>query len=119
MPVVKLYPGGTNRLNPLDPAPGDRDDKGLLGRQRLMIGMLSVVLERRLEPAEESLVARAIAHLADVAARFDLRDLAAVVADPPGALLAHSEFARLTEQELRAVTTPVGFALGKLLDRTL
>ena len=29
----KLYPGGRNRLNPLDPAPGDGEDGGLLGRQ--------------------------------------------------------------------------------------
>jgi hypothetical protein len=119
MPIVKLHPGGAHRLNPLDPAPGDHDDQGLLGRQRLMIGMLSVVLERRLEPAEESLVAQSIAHLASRAQRFDLHDLASVVADPPAALLAQPEFVRLTEVELRAATTPVRFALGKLLDRTL
>lgn len=119
MPVIKLHPGGTLRLNPLDPAPGDRDDHGLLGRQRLMIGMLSVVLERRLEPAEESFAAQAIAHLANNAPRFDLRDLAHVVTNPPGELLAHAEFARLSEIEMRTITTPIGFALGKLLDRTL
>ena len=89
MPVIKLHPGGVHRLNPLDPAPGDRDDRGLLGRQRLVVGMLSVVLERRLEPAEESLVAQSIAHLADARQRFDLADLARVVGDPPGELLAH------------------------------
>ena len=119
MPVIKLYPGGQHRLNPLDPAPGDRDDKGLLGRQRLVTGMLAVVLERRLEPAEESLVAQSIAHLADLGERFDLGDLARVVGDPPGALLAHAEFGRLSEIELRSAVMPVRFALGKLLDRTL
>src|SRR4051794_31247485 len=119
MPIVKLYPGGTNRLNPLDPAPGDRDDNGLLGRQRLVTGMLAVVLERRLEPAEESLVTRSIAHLADLGERFDLGDLARVVGDPPGSLLGHAEFGRLNEIELRTAVMPVRFALGKLLDRTL
>ena len=119
MPVIKLYPGGQHRLNPLDPAPGDREDKGLLGRQRLMTGMLAVVLERRLEPAEESLVARSIAHLAEKDGHFDLSDLARVVGDPPGALLAHPEFGRLNEIELRTAVMPVRFALGKLLDRTL
>src|SRR4051794_36609882 len=119
MPIVKLYPGGTNRLNPLDPAPGDRDDNGLLGRQRLMVGMLSVVLERRLEPAEESLVAQSIAHLAAQVQRFDLRDLASIVANPPAELLTQSEFVRSTEGEMREAATPVRFALGKLLDRTL
>ena len=119
MPIVKLHPGGTYRLNPLDPAPGDRDDHGLLGRQRLMVGMLSVVLERRLEPAEESFVAQAIAHLASSAKRFDLSDLAHVVASPPAELLTHAEFARLSDVEVHSITTPIGFALGKLLDRTL
>ena len=119
MPIIKLHPGGAHRLNPLDPAPGDRDDRGLLGRQRLMTGMLTVVLERRLEPAEESLVTQAIAHLADHGERFDLADLARVVGDPPGELLAKAEFARLNEIELRSAAMPVRFALGKLLDRTL
>ena len=119
MPIVKLYPGGSNRLNPLDPAPGDRDDSGLLGRQRLVVGMLSVALERRLEPAEESLVTQAIAHLAVTGLWFDLADLARVVTNPPAELLARDEFATLSEIELRAAATPVRFALGKLLDRTL
>ena len=119
MPVIKLHPGGAYRLNPLDPAPGDHDDRGLLGRQSLLVGMLSVVLDRRLEPAEESLVTQAIAHLAERCQRFDLGDLARVVAHPPTELVSVHEFAMLTELELRAAATPVRFALGKLLDRTL
>ena len=119
MPVIKLHPGGAHRLNPLDPAPGDRDDRGLLGRQRLVVGMLSVVLDRRLEPAEESLVAQAIAHLAERGERFDLADLARVVGDPPAELLRAGEFTTMSEIELRAAAMPLRFALGKLLDRTL
>lgn len=119
MPIVKLHPGGRHRLNPLDPAPGDTDDAGLVGRQRLVTGMLSVVLERRLEPAEESLVAQSISHLAATGERFDLADLARVVADPPEELLAHADVGRLSEIELRAAVMPIRFALGKLLDRTL
>src|SRR3954451_575482 len=79
MPVIKLHPGGVHRLNPLDAAPGDGDDRGLLGRQSLLVGMLSVVLDRRLEPPEESLVTQSIAHLAERHHRFDLGDLARVV----------------------------------------
>lgn len=119
MPIIKLHPGGRHRLNPLDPAPGDTDDAGLVGRQRLVTGMLSVVLERRLEPAEESLVAQSIAHLAGLERRFDLADLARVVADPPAELLADADVGRLSEIELRAAVMPIRFALGKLLDRTL
>ena len=119
MTVVKLHPGGVHRLNPLDPAPGDTDDGGLLGRQRLVAGMLAVVMERRLDPAEESLVARSIEHLSEWRLSFDLADLARVIADPPDELRRHPELARLTDDELRAAGTPTRFALGKLLDRTL
>ncbi len=117
--VVKLHPGGQHRLNPLDPAPGDGDDGGLLGRQRLVAGMLSVVLDRRLEPVEEALVARSIAHLADTAGRFDLAGLAHGLAAPTAEVLARAELARLTEVEIRTASMPLTFALGKLLDRTL
>ena len=116
---IKLYPGGQNRLNPLDPAPGDGEDGGLLGRQRLVTGMLAIVLERRLEAIEEALVARSIAHLAERSRRFDLADLAAIISDPTAELLAHPELSRLVDVEIRAAASPVRFALGKLLDRTL
>jgi hypothetical protein len=119
MPIIKLHPGGRHRLNPLDPAPGDHGDGGLLGRQKLVTGMLAVVLERRLEPAEEALVTRAVAYLARRRQRFDLADLTNVTADPPAELLRHPELARLSESEVRTGATPVTFALGKLLDRTL
>lgn len=116
--VVKLYPGGVHRLNPLDPAPGDVTG-GLLGRQRLVTAMLSVVLDRRLEPAEEALVCRSIEHLAATLLRFDLGDLAHVIGELPVGLVAHPELARMADGELRAAATPVRFALGKLLERTL
>ena len=118
MTVIKLHPGGTHRLNPLDPAPGDTD-RGVLGRQKLVTAMLAVVIDRRLEPAEEALTARAIEHLAVVSDSFDLADLARIIGDPPDELRAHPELCRLTELELRSGASPVRFALGKLLDRTL
>ena len=118
MPIIKLHPGGTHRLNPLDPAPGDIEG-GLLGRQKLVTGMLAVVLDRRLDPAEESITSRAIEHLAHTQARFDLADLAHVIGTPPVGLVAHPELARLSDSEVRTAATPVRFALGKLLDRTL
>ncbi|MEZ5218174.1 MAG: hypothetical protein R2715_16700 [Ilumatobacteraceae bacterium] len=55
IPVIKLHPGGQHRLNPLDPAPGDQTG-GLLGRQKLVTGMLAIVADKRLEPAEEALI---------------------------------------------------------------
>ena len=116
--VIKLHPGGQHRLNPLDAAPGDRSG-GLLGRQRLVTSMLSIVLDRRLEPSEEALISRAIEHLAAKVLTFDLADLAHLIAEPPEVLVAHPELAGMTAGELRAAATPLRFALGKLLDRTL
>ena len=118
IPVVKLHPGGRHRLNPLDPAPGDQTG-GLLGRQKLVTGMLAIVVDKRLEPAEEALLSRAVEHLAATRLVFDLHDLAHVIADPPAELLAHPELARLHDAEVRAAATPLRFGLGKLLDRTL
>lgn len=119
MPVIKLHPGGRHRLNPLDPAPGDPSDRGLLSRQRLVASLIAVVLDRRLEPGEEAVIGRSIGYLADKIARFDLADLTHVITTPPDGLRHHPELATLTDAELRAASTPVRFALGKLLDRTL
>ena len=117
--VVKLSPGGHHRLNPLDPAPGEPEGD-LLSRQRLVAAMLAAVLDRPLAGAEEALVARAIEHLAATRLTYDLVDLATVVGEAPEALVAgHPELARLAPAELRTAATPVGFALDKLLRRSL
>ena len=118
MPVIKLHPGGQHHINPLDPAPGD-ETGGVLGRQRLMTALLATVLDRRLEPSEEALISRAIEHLHHRLWRFDLGDLANVISDPPAVLRSHPELAVSTDSEIRAAITPLRFALGKLLDRTL
>ena len=47
MARVRLSPGGRERLNPLDPGPGD-PELALLARQTLLAGMLGSVLRRDL-----------------------------------------------------------------------
>jgi type IV secretory pathway VirB4 component len=116
--LIKLHPGGRHRINPLDPAPGDTDGD-LLGRQRLVTSMLAVVLGRRLDGAEETLISRGIEHLARTKLTYDLADLAHIIATPPDPLPDHTEPSGLADADLRAAVNPVRFALGKLLDRTL
>jgi type IV secretory pathway VirB4 component len=117
--VIKLHPGGTARLNVLDAAPGGTEDD-LLARQRLLVAMLAAVLGRPLDGPEESLITRAIEHLARTRLTFDICDLARVAHDPPDALISdHVELASLNRRELRDAERPTGFALGKLIDRTL
>lgn len=116
--LIKLHPGGRHRLNPLDPAPGDAEGD-LLSRQRLVTSMLAVVLGRRLDGAEETLVARGIEHLAGSKLTYDLADLARLVETPPQEVAGHPDLAGLHDRALRTASNPVRFALGKLLDRTL
>jgi hypothetical protein len=116
--VIKLYPGGRHRLNLLDAAPG-ADAGDLMGRQTLMVNMLSVVLGRPLEGVEEALTARSIEHLACSRLSFDLRDLAQVVETLPTEVTGRADLVLLSDEERRTAANSVRFALGKLLDRSL
>src|SRR3546814_6387999 len=54
--VVRLHPGGTARINPLDPGPGGALDgpEELARRQATMVGaLLASVLHRDLTPEED------------------------------------------------------------------
>ena len=53
IPVVKLTPGGSVRLNPLERR---RETGGAESQERLMGALLSAALRRRLEPVEEVLL---------------------------------------------------------------
>jgi type IV secretory pathway VirB4 component len=116
--LIKLHPGGRHRINPLDPAPGDAEGD-LLSRQRLVTSMLAIVLDRRLDGPEETLVSRGIEHLARTKLTYDLADLAHIIEAPPEPIAGLPELSGLSDVDLRAAVNPVRFALGKLLDRTL
>jgi len=53
LPVVKLHPGGTARLNPMDPRPGD-DPADAIARQGLAGSLVTAVLGRPLDPTEDA-----------------------------------------------------------------
>lgn len=118
--VVKLHPGGTSRINPLDPGPGAADEgpEEIARRQAVMVGaLLGSVLHRDLRPIEDAVLGWAVEHLARSAlAEPTLADVVAVMADPPEALAAR---ARTTPAHLAHDVEAAVFGLGKLLDRSL
>lgn len=113
--VVKLRPGGTDRLNPMDPRPGD-DTGNVISRQSLATALVAGVLGRSLDPTEDALLGWAVANLARTGHPFTLVDVTAAITDPADELIALS---RRTPLELAQAATPIVFALDKLCSRTL
>jgi type IV secretory pathway VirB4 component len=122
MPVVKLFPGGFDRLNPLDPGPGHRADS-LRNRQELVTGLLSTVMRRDLDPVEEALLTTAIEVLDDKHEALSLAptlvDLAALLGELPGELLSLDELKLMEERDVNTAVTALRLALSKLLQKTL
>jgi len=122
MPVVKLFPGGFDRLNPLDPGPGNRSDS-LRNRQELVTGLLSTVMRRDLDPVEEALLTTAIEVLDDKHSGMSLPptlvDLAALLGELPVELLSLDELKLMEERDLNKAVTALRLALSKLLQKTL
>jgi type IV secretory pathway VirB4 component len=115
LPIVKLQPGGTDRVNPMDPRPGD-DPANVVARQSLAGALVAAVLARPLDPTEDALLGWAIATLARTGHPFTLADVTAAITDPADELIALS---RRTPLELTHAATPIVFALDKLCTRTL
>ncbi|MGQ0433180.1 MAG: hypothetical protein ACT452_12320, partial [Microthrixaceae bacterium] len=113
LPVIRLHPGGTDRLNPMDHRGNPTET---VGRQALATALVAGVLGRALDATEDALLGWSVATLARSGRTFTLADVAATVADPADELVALS---RRTPLELAQAATPVVFALDKLLTRTL
>lgn len=113
LPVIRLHPGGSDRLNPMDPR-GDPTET--VHRQSLAVALVAAVLGRPLDPTEDAVLGWAITTLARTGRPFTLADVAATVADPADELVALS---KRTPLELTHAATAVVFALDKLLSRTL
>ena len=113
LPVIRLRPGGTDRLNPLD---GRGDPTETVRRQSLATALVTGVLGRPLDPIEDAVLGWAITPLARRGQPFTFADVAAALADPADELVAVS---RRTPLELTHAATPVIFAVDKLLTRTL
>ena len=121
--VIRLHPGGQDRLNPLDPAASD-DTLGERGghQAEMAAALVGTVLRRDLSPAEDAALGWAVAHV--IARRGDdrpeecptLADVAALLADPPAAL---AERARMSGADLARRVEAVTWGISKLLDRQL
>jgi DNA polymerase III delta prime subunit len=120
--TVKLHPGGTTLINPLDPGPGAvaEGPEEVARRQSEMVSaLLGSVLGRDLEPLEDAALGWAVEHLARRGAgapAVTLADVAAVLAEPPDEMAAR---ARIPVAELARAVAPAVYSLGKLLDRSL
>ena len=114
--VIRLRPGGTARINPLEPGPGTADEAAR--RQSMMVtALLGCVLHRELTPVEDAVVGWAVAHLARTAGGSPtLVDLARLMAEPTEEMAAR---ARVTPTELSRAVDAAVYGLGKLLDRSL
>lgn len=118
--VVRLHPGGTDRLNPLDPGPDlaapDIDERPR--RQAALVAtLLACVLGRDLTPLEDAALGWALKHLAHRSgSEVTLLDVATVLSEPTEDM---AERARTDTADLARSVAAVTFALGKLLDRSL
>ncbi|MGH9156976.1 MAG: ATP-binding protein, partial [Acidimicrobiales bacterium] len=116
--VVRLHPGGTTRLNPLDAGPAGAwaNPEELAGRRTSMVvALVGTVLGRDLSQVEDACVGWAVDRLAG-AAGPTLADVARMLASPTAEM---AERAGLEADELARRVDEVRFALGKLLDRNL
>ena len=113
--VVRLHPGGTDRVNPMEAGGGDQDGS-VIARQNLAAQLVVGVLGRELSPLEDAVLGWAIERRCQSPVPFTLRDLCAEILDPPDELVRLSRHSPL---ELARATSPVTFALDKLCSRTL
>ncbi len=120
MPTLKLMPGGCDRLNPLDPGPGD-PDTSLLARQSLVTAMIAVSLGRDLSVVEQAILANAVAPLAHRHRTRPptLRDLAGLLGQAPEVLRRHEQLSLLCDGEFNQAVTALRLGLVKLLEQTL
>ena len=110
---IRLHPGGTDRVNPMD---GRAGPDGIAARQGLAASLVAGVLGRPLNPLEDALLAWAVDALAQRARPFTLHDVAQVVARPDQRCL---DTLGNASDAVAEAATPVVLALDKLCTRTL
>jgi len=119
--VLELHPGGTTRLNPLDPGPlGSTATTEEVARRQgdLVAALVGEVLHRDLDPIEDALLGWTLTHLAqqDGDPVPTLGDVVRVMRDPPAEV---ADRATISPDELSRAAAPAIYALGKLIDRSL
>lgn len=113
---LRLHPGGTTRLNPLDSGPAGDPDELISRRTGLVAALVAELLDRDLSPLEDAALGWAITALTRGEATPVLADVARLLADPVQAMV---DQARVPADELARAVAEVRHALGKLLDRDL
>jgi hypothetical protein len=118
--MLRLQPGGTTRLNPLDSGPAGGDADELVARRAgLVAALVSELLDRDLTQLEDAALGWAVTAL--TRGRGDgrapvLADVTRLLAEPTQAMV---DQALLPADELAREVGEVRHALGKLLDRDL
>jgi len=121
--VVRLYPGGTTRLNPLEPGPSaawSRPEELATRRTDMLAALLGSVLRRELSELEDAVLGWAAEQLSLCPGRGEptLRDVAGLLTRPSAEMAARDPMRRSPDQ-LATGAEQVVLALGKLLDRGL
>ncbi len=118
--IVKLHPGGSTRINPLDAGPtgvADGPDEVARRQSSMVAALLGSVLHRDLTPVEDAVLSWSVAHLARTArSEVTLGDLVSVMADPTPEIV---DRGRMPAVELARSVDAAVYGLGKLLDRSL
>ena len=118
--VLRLAPGGSVRVNPLADGPAaaaELLERRVQRRAEMVTALVATVLDRPLTQPEDAGVFAAVDHLATAhRGEATLTDVAAVLVDPPEPVATRL---RRPAAEITAELTAVGYALDKLLTRTL
>ena len=117
--IIRLAPGGSTRVNPLEDGPGavaEPAEQRLLRRAEMVAALVATVLGRALTQVEDAAVFAVVEQLARRRGSATLADLAGLVAAPGPELTARL---RRGEAELAADLAQLGYALDKLLSRSL
>ncbi len=119
IPVLKLCPGGSDRINPLGRGAGGESATELLGRRsQLCSALLASIKGRRLSETEQAILSWALEALArrerdDSATLFHL---AAELAEPSEEMAVR---ARRTQRQLREEARPLWLDVDRLVTRDL
>ena len=120
LPIVRLAPGGSTRLNPLDPGPAattaDDLERRVLHQVAMVNALVATILARPLDPLEDAITFAAVDHLARTATHPTLTDVARLLTDPPAAV---AERANRPSAQLARDAETIVYALDKLLTRSL
>jgi hypothetical protein len=121
MPVLELYPGGPNRVNPLDAGPGlvglDRDEL-VRRRTELVRALMEVMLYRPLNGVEDGAMSWTLDLLTNAKSQPSLHDVFRVLGDPPDELRGHLEEAA-GKVDFSIELRDVRLALDRMLHRDL